>query len=56
MPSTAQGERWDAQMLGKTFMSGPATSDGSIRLHLPTGAERGVDITLRKSELRPALL
>jgi len=56
MPATAPGERWEAQLLGKTFMSGPAGSDGAIHFRLPSGAEAGVDITIRKSELRPALL
>jgi hypothetical protein len=56
MPATAPGERWEAQLSGKTFMSGPAASDGAVRIRLPAGAEAGVDITLRKSELRPALL
>lgn len=56
MPATAPGERWEAQLLGKTFVSGPAGSDGAVRIRLPGGAEAGVDITLRKSELRPALL
>ena len=56
VPGTAAGERWEAQLFGKTYLSGATGQDGTVRFRLPSGAENGVDITIRKSELRPALL
>jgi hypothetical protein len=56
VPDTAAGERWEARLLDKTYVSGAAGKDGIVRFRLPAGAENGVDIVIRKSELRPALL
>lgn len=56
VPGSGPDERWEAQVFGHTILSGPVGPDHSVRFRLPSGAENGADIIIRKSDLRPALL
>lgn len=56
VPVRAAAERWEAHLGGSTYLSGPASTDGIVKFQLPSGAESGLAITIKRSDLRPALL
>ncbi|MEQ1753777.1 MAG: hypothetical protein ABL973_06560 [Micropepsaceae bacterium] len=56
VPQRSKGERWEARAGSVTYLSGPADSNGIIKFQIPRGAEDGMTITIKRSDLRPALL
>lgn len=56
IPFSSPDERWEARLFDRTFLSSPVGKEGLARFRLPAGAEQGVEISLRRSQLRPALL
>ena len=56
VPVRTTAERWEARVGNNTYISGPASADGTVKFQIPRGAESGLTITLKRSDLRPALL